>query len=121
MDRTNLYIQAENSEMANHEAMTFYLDSEVYSLQAIKRASYDFTDRCFITIGSAGSKQIALTVTMRGTATNDTVQELMNSILDHQIRSDLEQEFGDLRTIIVAQAFSPCSNLEEIIRISKNA
>jgi His-Xaa-Ser system protein HxsD len=107
--------------MVNSEAMTFYLDSKIYSLQAIKRASYDFTDRCFITLGFSEPDKIALTVAMRETATTDTTQELMNSILDHQIRSDLEQEFGDLRTIIVAQAFSPCSNIEEIIRISKNA
>jgi His-Xaa-Ser system protein HxsD len=107
--------------MVNSEPMTFFLDSKIYSLQAIKRSSYDFTDRCFITLGSSEPGKISLTVAMRETATSDTVQELMNSILDHQIRSDLEQEFGDLRTIIVAQAFSPCSNIKEIIRISKNA
>jgi His-Xaa-Ser system protein HxsD len=107
--------------MLNSEAMTFFLDSKIYSLQAVKRASYDFTDRCFITLGTSEPDKISLTVAMRETATSDTAQELMNSILDHQIRSDLEQEFGDLRTIIVAQAFSPCSNIEEIIRISRNA
>lgn len=107
--------------MEETETMTFYLDSNVYSLQAIKRASYDFTDRCFIKIDSAESEKIALTIALREGVANDTAQELINSILDHQIRSDLEKEFGDLRTIIVAQAFSPCSNIEEIIRISKNA
>ncbi len=104
--------------MTKTDAITIYLDPNIYSLQAIKRASYDFTDRCFITINQDESGQIALSVTTKVTAFNDTIQELMNSLLDHQIRVDLAQEFGVLRTIIVAQAFAPCENIEEMIRIS---
>lgn len=106
--------------MTNTDPVILYLDSKIYSLQAVKRASYDFTDRCYITISQDDSEKIALSVITKENAPNYIIQELMNSLLDHQIRADLEQEFGGLRTIIVAQAFAPCENIEEIIRISNH-
>ena len=91
------------------------LNSEIYSLDAIKRASYEYTDRCYILISQDNYGQISLSVTLKETAPNNTIQELMNAILDHQIRIDLEQEFGSLRAILVAQALSPTEDIKVII------
>ena len=91
------------------------LNSEIYSLDAIKRASYEYTDRCYISISKDNYGQISLSVTLKETTPNSTIQELMNAILDHQIRIDLEKEYGSLRAILVAQAFAPTENINVII------
>ena len=106
--------------MTKIEPVVLCLDSKIYSLQAIKRASYDFTDRCYITISQVENGKFALSVIIKENVPNCIIQELMSSLLDHQIRVDLEQEFGVLRTIIAAQAFAPSEDIEEIIRISNH-
>lgn len=88
------------------------INPKIYSLSAVKKAAYDFTDRAFIEITLASDNTISLAITLKEISNPDTIQEFLNHVLDHQVRVDLEEEFGSLREIIVAQAFTPGDNLE---------
>lgn len=94
------------------EQIKLRIDPRIYSLSAVKKAIYDFTDRAFIEITIESDNAIGLSVRLKELSTPNTIQELLNHILDHQVRIDLEAEFGSLRDIIAAQAFTPCSSLE---------
>ena len=87
---------------------TLDVDTEFYALRAIQRAAYKFTDRCAAFLAPSGGT--AVTVTL-GTKTSDEdldalVCSFCNELLDKQIREDLAASAGQLRALIVAQAFA---------------
>ena len=47
--------------------------------------------------------------------------EFKRCVLDHQIRIEISEEFKLIRDMIIAQAFAPCDNLEEIIEKATDA
>jgi len=83
------------------------VEREIFSLDALLRAAYKFTDRCHVFLQS-GERGEWLAV-MRPKAAMDPdhlVGDFANELVDQQLRARLETQFGDMRTLIVAQAFS---------------
>ena len=92
-----------------HQAVP--IDLSIYSQQAVIRAAYKLTDRAFILLKREDSSQPgSITAFLMGrTAQADlkpVVLEFMNELIDQQLRVQLESQFGDVRTLIVAQAFA---------------
>jgi His-Xaa-Ser system protein HxsD len=86
------------------------IDASIYSQDAILRATYKFTDRGYVLLQShdvpahcciahliAKSPLVDLGV---------LVGEFCNELLDQQLRQRLESQFGDIRSLIVAEAFA---------------
>jgi His-Xaa-Ser system protein HxsD len=48
------------------------------------------------------------------------INEFLNHVLDHQVRLDVSKETRVICEMIVAQAFEPCDNLDEIVTILTN-
>src|SRR5713226_5212049 len=87
------------------------LDLSVYSIGAIRAASYKFTDRCYVylALGDAARTVIAVLAakdTHASLAVDALLGEFVNEILDQQIRESLAAEFGPLQALIAAQAFA---------------
>jgi His-Xaa-Ser system protein HxsD len=86
------------------------VDLTIYSLDAVMRAAYKFTDRCFCFIErTAGRDTEAIVYIVGRSASSDLsafALEFRNELLDQQLRCRLEEQFKDVRTLIVAQAFS---------------
>ena len=86
------------------------IDLTLYSLDAVMRAAYKFTDRCFVFLQRETGKAHLLTIFLvgraRSTDLSTVVLEFQNELLDQQLRVRLEEQFKDVRTLIVAQAFS---------------
>jgi His-Xaa-Ser system protein HxsD len=87
------------------------LDLAVYSIGAIRAASYKFTDRCYVylALGDAASTVIAVLAAKETSATlpvDSLLGEYVNEILDQQIRESLAADFGPLQNLIAAQAFA---------------
>jgi His-Xaa-Ser system protein HxsD len=86
------------------------VDLSVYSLDAALRAAYKFTDRCFILIGRNPDNPIELLLFLAGRTKSSDLSsvalDLQNELIDQQLRCRLEAQFNDVRTLIVAQAFS---------------
>ena len=84
------------------------IDLTVYSLAAAMRAGYKLTDRCFVFIEREADNRAQIYLIGR-LPTSDVATlafELRNELLDQQLRCQLEEQFKDVRTLIVAQAFS---------------
>lgn len=98
-------------------------DVAVYSPKAIKRAAYEFSNQANIEIKSNGSKVISAIISVPNLHVIDNekfIREFKESVFDHQIRLDVEEDYRTIRQMIVAQAFQPCDNLDEFIDTLKN-
>lgn len=84
------------------------VDLSIYSLPAVLRATYRFSDRCFFFLRkeSAGTVTIHLQNRAAGEPADRWLGDLVNELLDQQLRRLLEQEAGPLRELIAAQAFA---------------
>jgi His-Xaa-Ser system protein HxsD len=94
--------------------ITLRLDGRVYSLDAIKRAAYDMSHLAAFNIYHDKATQVTLKIKVCSHAPSDILETLLNKVLDHQIRIDMDRQFGPLREIIAAQAFSPTDQLPDI-------
>lgn len=93
------------------------VDSAIYSLPAILRACYWFTDRAYLLVTRAapGQYRIELVPKDPGQSHRDLAGELANSLLDHQVRVELQQETRTIRELIVAKAFAEGDLLEDAV------
>jgi His-Xaa-Ser system protein HxsD len=86
------------------------IDREVFSMDSVLRAAYKFTDRSHVFIQTHESRGDRWLVVIRPksaeTSADDLAGDFGNELIDQRLRERLEQQFGDVRTLIVAQAFS---------------
>jgi len=86
------------------------IDRSIYPIDAALAAGYRFTDRAFVWIEPAGAIGDGYCVFLRPKIATDDLQALsgafVNELLDQALRHRLEEQFGNLRTLMVAQAFS---------------
>lgn len=88
------------------------MDISLYSLAAIMKSTYWFTDRCFLYLNWADEDKKILSISFRGKESlNDKdlyviAEEFMNSVLDQAIRIKVEEETRTVKSIIVKRAFS---------------
>ena len=89
------------------------IDLGLYSTDAILRAAYKLTDRCYVLLDRQESHVTAFVLGKTpGDDVSDCVGTLTNELIDQQLRERLENQFGALRTIIAAQAFAEGNLLE---------
>ena len=95
--------------------LSIEVDSNVYSIEAVRNAVYESSmiKNSRIERKEPNSVIIYLDISDRGKE-ESFMKDFFNSLLDHQIRIDLHKKFGIIREMIVAQAFEPCDNLDEI-------
>lgn len=79
----------------------------MYSLKAILAAGYKFSDRFAVLVDTDGDDRWAVfLIGPDGTVIETILADFTKELGDQQLRAALEDEFGSLRTLIVAQAFS---------------
>jgi His-Xaa-Ser system protein HxsD len=100
----------EDAHLPDRADVVLEVDSSIFHLNCVLRAAYKFTDRAFVFLSWKSKTRGVLEVTLKGKSTtrlaSDTVGEFGNELLDQQVREVIEREFGNLRTLITAQAFS---------------
>jgi His-Xaa-Ser system protein HxsD len=83
------------------------LSSEVYSLKAVLAAGYKFSDRCAVIVDVEPSgRWLLFLVGRESDQPRELIEALSRELLDQALRAKLEEEFGPVRTLIVAQAFA---------------
>ena len=93
------------------------LSKEFYEKEAVFASAYKFTNRCTILIEPIESNSVG--VYFKGNSDEYDLQkiaeEFCNEVLDQQLRLDIEKKYGNIRDLIVKQAFSPIENLKDKI------
>jgi His-Xaa-Ser system protein HxsD len=94
--------ETEDGEVARHRVNT-----ALYSKEAVFRACYQFTDRCFLFLEPADDG-IVVEFRKRHPSTDlaEIVGTFANELINQKVRSDIARETQSIRELIVAQAFS---------------
>ena len=85
------------------------VDLGVYSLTAVKKALYKFSDRCGATIESPSGKRVVVRFafgTREESKQREILTEFAGELLDQDLREIVAKETTHLRNIILAHAFS---------------
>lgn len=95
------------------KSVALEIDLTIYSLDAVFRACYAFTDRCFLFLARQPQdpERLIVTISARGAETSaGELEELAgsfcNDLIDQELRCKLARQAGPLRELIVAQAFA---------------
>jgi His-Xaa-Ser system protein HxsD len=98
---------------APHAELSF--DSNVFLLDTIKRALYRFADRCSFDVVVA-DKQTKVTLHIPANMSEPAIDELCskirNEVLDQDLRDSIAKETANIRTLILANAFSNTGLIE---------
>lgn len=86
------------------------IDLGIYCLDAVLRACYAFTDRCYLLLMRGEPPRDRLQVFAQAKRPELDVRVLLgefaNELLDQQLRRAVAEETGAVRELIVAQAFA---------------
>jgi His-Xaa-Ser system protein HxsD len=95
-----------------------YLDSTLFSIKAIRRTIYEMKTTACIYMESTKNDCIEVSINIQSEDVNTQMIEnqFKQLVQDHQLRIELEEEYHQIRQILLAQAFFPCSNLDDIIK-----
>ena len=91
------------------------LDLSVYSRKAITQAAYAFTGRCYVSIAKLDEKTAKVRLLPKAECSDiqELGREFLNELLDHQLRAQLWEEFGEIQRMVVSEAFAPLERPED--------
>lgn len=97
----------------HHVDLSF--DNNVFPLDTIKKALYRFADRCSFDVELMG-QQIKVTLHVLNNlpeqAIDDLCFKIRNEVLDQDLRDTISKETVNIRTLILANAFSNTGLIE---------
>jgi His-Xaa-Ser system protein HxsD len=102
---------------------TIRLDPRVYSREAVLRASYWQTDDAYVHVPQSEDQSLIVHIRLKETkptlenprpiTIDELVGEFCNSLLDFELRRQIETETASVRQLILAKAFSESGVLED--------
>ena len=98
------------------DGLVVAVNTDLYSREALFRACYLFTDRCYLFLmQDEGSPIIQVRFTRKNSDTdlNKMVGEFSNELINQKIRMDIAIETKPIRELIVAQAFTEADLLDK--------
>jgi His-Xaa-Ser system protein HxsD len=110
-------------DVDSQTSATIQLNPRIYSREAILRACYWFTDIAYIRIPESAEDRLIVRVEMKQTAptvanpkptsVRKFIGDFCNSLLDFELRRQVESETASVRQLILAKAFSESGVLED--------
>jgi His-Xaa-Ser system protein HxsD len=111
------------SECDSQSSAVVRLDPRIYSREAILRTCYWYSNAAYIQAPESPHGSIVLTIQLKSRAPTlerpkpisieEFVAEFCNSLLDFELRRQVEFETGAIRQLILAKAFSESGILED--------
>ena len=85
-----------------------HADKNFFERDCVLTVAAQYTDKYFVSIQPIGDRTVELAVSAKEDVkiTENFLKEIMNALIDQQIRLDLIKEFGAVRKTIVNYAFS---------------
>ncbi len=91
---------------SDDSCIKYLVDTKLYSLEALFRACYVFTDRCYVFLSEAGPDSVCVELRASdGTTTlDDLAGRFANELINQRVRADIALETQSIRELIVARA-----------------
>jgi His-Xaa-Ser system protein HxsD len=97
-----------------------YLSKLYYQKEAVFAAAHSVTDNYRVKIEPTENRNVKITLIplREESKANEekVINDLMNRLIDEQVRLDLEKQYGKIRELIIEHAFSPLENLRTKVR-----
>lgn len=108
MSTRPVHVDVRRSEEDDRDVATYEVDTSLYSREALFRACYLFTDRCYLFLRQLENGNIAVDFRGQETATRleHVVGAFANELINQRLRADISRETQSIRELIVAQAFA---------------
>lgn len=85
-------------------------DLRIYAKEAVNATCYKFTDKFYVHQELTGDILVVTFESKDGsTISDETPKQFCNELIDQQIRFDTNKQFGNIRDMIVQEAFKPIS------------
>jgi His-Xaa-Ser system protein HxsD len=99
--------RAKTSRMRSDDCVRLPVDTDLYTLEAVFRACYKFTDRCYLFIERGDEHTVVVEIRSRhdGVDLDDIVGSFGNELIDQRLRAELARSTRVMRDLIVRQAF----------------
>jgi His-Xaa-Ser system protein HxsD len=91
------------------KSLTVSVETAIYSLDALFRVCYDFTDRCYLFLQPINKTSVVRVQFARKTSECNLsliAGEFSNALIDQKVRQQIALETMSIRELIVAQAFA---------------
>lgn len=101
-------------------ALRVTLPIDVYGMDAIFRACYWLTERCYVYLAPPEGNLIEVTIVAKeggSTLTDQLAWGFLNNLVDQRLRIDVNRETRAIREMIVAQAFADTDIIDDRGRI----
>src|SRR5687768_5924841 len=113
-ENTMIVHEAVAPAWAAPHAAAMSVSQAVYSRRAVLAAAYKLSDRCAVLVDTdKADRWLLYVVAQREADAKPLLVNLIQELNDQALRDRLEEEFGDVRTLIVAQAFSEGNLLDD--------
>jgi His-Xaa-Ser system protein HxsD len=116
-------VEGFRSEVGSESSAVIYLDSRIYGKEAVLKASYWFTDVAYISFPECPDHNLAVEIKLKSTqpslenpkpiSIENLIAEFCNSLLDFELRHQIDVETAPVRQLILAKAFSESGILED--------
>lgn len=103
-------------EMTEGERLIIGVDLSLYTLEALFRVCYIFTDRCYLFLAHEEPSKIVKVHFARKDDSSDLERiagEFSNELINQRVRQDIAAETRTIRELIVAQAFAEGNLLDQ--------
>ena len=100
-------VNSEWAEWSSHRA-TLVVDTKLYTPEALFRACYAFTDRCYLFLSEKSDHEVVVEFRPKSEGTNlrEMVGTFGNELINQRLRADITRETRSIRELIVTQAFA---------------
>lgn len=101
-------------ELENH-TLNISVDTEIYSLDALFRTCYLFTDRCYLFLEhqeSSPGVRVNFAKKDQASDLHSIAGEFCNELINQKLRRDIAAETRPIRELIVAHAFAEADFLD---------
>lgn len=96
-------------KVIDSDKLVIEIENSIYSKEALLSAAYNYADRANILINKPTEAKYEILFISKGISINDLSQcakQYCSDIIDQQMRLDVEAKYGNIRDVIVKQAFS---------------
>ena len=110
-------------EIKSESSATVRLDARLYSREALLRTAYWYSSVAYIQVPESSDSAIVVQITLKQHAPSlenpkpqsidQLIGEFCNSLLDFELRRQVEVETASIRQLILAKAFSESGVLED--------
>ncbi|OHB57691.1 MAG: His-Xaa-Ser system protein HxsD [Planctomycetes bacterium GWF2_42_9] len=94
------------------------VDEYLYQKEAIQAASHKFIDKNYVKIDRNSVGLISVILRPKENCESENLAlEFCNELIDQQVRINIEKSCGNIRDLIVKQAFAPIDNIQDEVKI----